>query len=273
MQRFLHPKTTAPSKRTFRPLRLAALVAAFFLVLASRPDAQSPEMATIIVELSSTTADARAAVREQVEAAAAMSNAGDADVARAQAVHRGIDRIWSGHVAAEKSTTALVSSLGGQRIRTLRSSGIVIYRAPLSALPAIQAHQGVRSAYVDQQMKASLGVATASMGCTGVLERRLDGRLRGRRSRRFRHIWRQRSVHAENQFDFLRRLPQLSRLPVDYADDWSTCDDFQGHGTGVAGMIFSQGTASFPNGRGTAFGLDKLYSLKAAYLNRMGVPA
>ena len=160
----LPPITTTRSQRPVRPRRFAALVAALILALASRPDAQGPEMATIIVELSSTAGDARAAVREQVEAAAAVSNAADADVARAQAVHRGIDRSGAAtrppKTPPPHSSRALVDSAFGRSARP----HIVIYRAPLSALPAIQAHPGIRSAYVDQEMKASLAVATASMG-------------------------------------------------------------------------------------------------------------
>lgn len=53
---------------------------------------------------------------------------------------------------------------------------------------------------------------------------------------------------------------------ANFADIFSA-DDLQGHGTHVSGIVGSYGTAIYPDHLGLAFGIDKLVTLKAGWLN------
>ncbi|MFK8016193.1 MAG: S8 family serine peptidase, partial [Gammaproteobacteria bacterium] len=50
-------------------------------------------------------------------------------------------------------------------------------------------------------------------------------------------------------------------------NDAFTCDDLNGHGTHVAGIVGSKGSANFPNNLGIAYGVEKLVNLKAGFNN------
>jgi serine protease AprX len=51
-----------------------------------------------------------------------------------------------------------------------------------------------------------------------------------------------------------------------YDDNPLTVDDLYGHGTHVGGIVMSQGTGQCVDCRGVAFGLNRTYNLKAAFL-------
>ena len=51
-----------------------------------------------------------------------------------------------------------------------------------------------------------------------------------------------------------------------FADDVTSTDDFQGHGTHVAGIVASQGSAGFTAYQGVAKGISSLYNLKVAFV-------
>ncbi len=53
---------------------------------------------------------------------------------------------------------------------------------------------------------------------------------------------------------------------ANFADAF-TCDDLQGHGTHVAGIVASKGSSGFLNYRGMAAGVEKTVNLKAGWLN------
>jgi len=55
-----------------------------------------------------------------------------------------------------------------------------------------------------------------------------------------------------------------------FADDASTAEDKQGHGTHVAGIIASQGAPGWTANQGVAKGVDTLYNLKIGYKNCKG---
>lgn len=51
-----------------------------------------------------------------------------------------------------------------------------------------------------------------------------------------------------------------------YADNPASIDDLSGHGTHVGGIVMSQGAADCPDCKGIAYGLNKTFNLKAAFL-------
>ncbi len=53
----------------------------------------------------------------------------------------------------------------------------------------------------------------------------------------------------------------------DFYDDEESCDDLQGHGTHVFGIIGSMGSDGWTDRLGMAYGVDKMVSLKAAWRN------
>lgn len=58
-----------------------------------------------------------------------------------------------------------------------------------------------------------------------------------------------------------------STLPCLYRDDPLSPEDFQGHGTHVAGTIAGAGTFWYPNFRGVAFGASRIISIKVLCAN------
>ena len=58
----------------------------------------------------------------------------------------------------------------------------------------------------------------------------------------------------------------------DYSDVPTSTDDFQGHGTHVAGIIWSKGSSGWTNYKGVAYGDNHCINAKAGYRNIYGYP-
>jgi hypothetical protein len=158
-----------------------------------------------------------------------------------------------------------IGELGGRLLYSARSVNLLGARIPPAALDRLRRHPDVASVEVDEPRRAWLDIATESMlvsafwsaGTTGgaVDAAVIDTGLY--------------TGHGA----FAARVPSIvggvfhatAMLQANYWDNPASTDDYAGHGTFVAGMIFSQGDAANPLRRGVAFGLDRLYNVKAGY--------
>jgi len=77
-------------------------------------------------------------------------------------------------------------------------------------------------------------------------------------------------MNAAGRGNYFAIYLEDARLRPEFADDETTPDDFVGHGTAVMGCVATYGTLSYPDHRGTAYGVAKAVTLKAGWRNTEG---
>ncbi len=255
-----------------RSTAVALIVGACVLSSSEEVRAQLLDLVTVIITLRS---QVDSTAREAISAAfdTARGSSADpvaADRGRSVAVSRALSAIEATTRHDADLVRDEVSRLGGNVVRPLRSIGVVIARVPRGAISALLELPQVVAIDEDVTMAARLDVATASMGVpafwgAGYTGGSTDvavvdsGLYIGNAAFTARPASISCAVYHANAV-----------LAPNYADNPLTCDDLQGHGTGVIGMVFSQGTAAFPTRRGVAYGIDRLYNLKAAFRTTSG---
>ena len=247
------------------PLLLVGLIAVWMPRAVERPSAQSAPSSsvTVIVTLAADPAEPRRSA--DLHSTARGLSPAEADHSRALRDRRRLDALEGLHGPRRREVVEQVRQLGGTLLYALRARNILIVRLPESRVGDLEKVPGVASVERDTVRRAQLDVATTSMlvssfwnaGHTGgaVDVAVIDSGLSGAHPAF--------APGASHIYDGI--FHAAAQLQPNYCDSTTDPADYVGHGTGVGGMVFSQGTATYPNHKGTAFGLDRSYNLKAAY--------
>jgi hypothetical protein len=189
----------------------------------------------------------------------------DRDEASARHAARLMRRLAHALPPSQAGVAGHIAAQGGQVVYAGRAFNAIAARVPFAALDALRARPDVLSVEIDTPRHALLDVVPQSMlasafwagGTTGgaVDVATIDT-----------------GVYTEHEAFASRAsavagavFHRVAQTRSDYYDVPTDPDDYAGHGTLVAGMVFAQGSGANPGRRGIAYGLDKLYNLKAGY--------
>lgn len=190
----------------------------------------------------------------------------DRDRRRSLADARLMSRIEAASRADRQRVEDTVRWQGGRVIYSLRAINAVVAEVAPEDLAALRAQEGVASVDIDEPRQAHIEVAAQSLlvptfwdaGYHGgavdvaVIDTGLysgHGAFSSRASSVVESVFHQSAQYMSNYWD----------SPTDP-------DDYNGHGTYVSGVIFSQGDGSNPGRKGLAYGIDRLFNIKAGYL-------
>lgn len=200
----------------------------------------------------------------EARAEAALS-AADRDAAAAARTARVLGRVRRAVATSQFPVVAGLRELGGEVVYAGQAFNAVAVRVPVSALATLRARPDVLSVEIDEPRHALLENATQSMllssfWTAGVTGGAVDvavvdtGVYVGHEA-----------FAAKTAAIPGAAFHRAARMRDEYYDFPNDPDDYGGHGTFVAGMVFSQGGAFSAQRLGVAHGLDTLYNLKAGY--------
>ncbi len=164
---------------------------------------------------------------------------------------------------AQREIEILLTSVRAQNIRSLYVLNIVRADVPRDALPLLEQDPRISEVSVEQPVEAQVSTSTAavgapnlwSLGYTGAGDSVLilDSGINASHPAFGNRV--RTGIFLENNAQNCSTTERTS--------PW----DFQGHGSHVAGIIASAGTASFPSYRGVAWGVSTIYSAKISCEN------
>jgi hypothetical protein len=244
--------------------RAHAAVLAAAAVLSSSPSVvgRADDSLLVLITLRDQPAIRAGLAEAPVSATLSATERDDAVAARTALVLR---RGRSALIVSQAPVLSHLRQLGGQIVYAGRAFNAVAARVPAAALPALRARLDVASVEVDEPRRAALETAGQSMllwpfWAAGAKGGAVDVAVVDT------------GVYVEHEAYLPRQssiagavFHRAARLRADYYDFPADPDDYGGHGTFVAGTVFSQGGAFAPLRLGVAHGLDTLYNLKAAY--------
>ena len=176
--------------------------------------------------------------------------------------------------ADQAPVQAVIRSLGGEVEFSMIAGNMMVAQLPASAIEAFAKTEGVVRIVEDQLMTGHLAnAATSTMvdpadptlsglwdnGHTGgiydpaIIDSGMDLNHPG-------------MTDSADRTNFCTWYLVAANGSANF-DDQFTCDDLQGHGTHVSGIVGSYGTSSYPNHLGTAYGVEKMVHLKAGWRN------
>lgn len=157
-----------------------------------------------------------------------------------------------------------IGERGGQVVYAARAFNAVAARVPRSALEALRARPDVVAVDVDEPRHALLDHLSGATLASAFWDRGVTGGAvdvavidTGLFVEHEAFVRRAGSVIGQVFHRNARSYDKYYDVPTDP-------DDYAGHGTLVSGMVFSQPLA-WSTRKGLAFGLDKLYNLKAGF--------
>ncbi|MCL6553865.1 MAG: S8 family serine peptidase [Firmicutes bacterium] len=171
-------------------------------------------------------------------------------------------------VPEQNALVDYIRSLGGRARGGYRMVNMVAGVVPAHAVATLANHSLVAYVAEDVRASATLDVSVPSIGAPTFWTNGFDGGM-----------WDAAVVdtgmdagHPAFAGKTISSLVCHATAQTDptYADDPSTGDDLQGHGTHVGGIVMSQGAAECPNCRGVARGLDVTHNLKAGFRTTTG---
>lgn len=187
------------------------------------------------------------------------------DEARSARAVRMLQRAAQVAARSQLAVRQHVAALGGEVTYAARAVNAVAARVPRGAIDTLRARPDVLAVEIDVPREAHLHrMAAATLANTfwfnGVTGGAVDVAVIDT------------GVFPDHE-TFVAKKAQIlggvfhrsARTYPSYSDDWADGDDYQGHGTLVAGMVFGQGSAMNAGRKGLAYGLDKLYNLKAGF--------
>jgi subtilisin family serine protease len=248
--------------------RLAALagvvLCAIPILTAESPATSTPSRVIAIVRLR--TSAALTAGEASVTLGETAVDAGERDRQRARRDARLVARLDAATRPGRDRVAEDIRTRGGRVVYTLPSMNAVVAELSREEVARLAQRADVASVTIDEPRQAHIDVTSQALllpafwnaGYTGgatdvaVID---TGLFTGHEAFQSRAA----SVVGEV-------FHETAQLMSNYWDVPTDTDDYAGHGTFVAGVVFSQLQSASPARLGTAYGIDKLFNIKAGYL-------
>lgn len=225
-----------------------------------------PQHVVAIVRLKSAAPVGGVATLSAYEESQGPATRADRDRRRALNDARMVSRIEAASRVDRVQVEDAIRARGGRVVYSLRAINAIVAEVATDDLPGLRARQDVASVEIDEPRQAHIEVAGQSLyvptfwsgGYYGgavdvaVIDTGLyagHGSFTARASSIVNGVFHQSAQYMSNYWD----------SPTDP-------DDYAGHGTYVSGVVFSQGDATNPGRKGLAYGIDRLFNIKAGYL-------
>ncbi len=255
-----------------RPLsRVAALTGVVLWLIpsltAQSPAGTAPRRIVAIVHLksSASTSSSTAALRAFEEDRDAIDGA-DRDDLRRLRDSRVAARIDALSRTGRQNVEHAIGAHGGRVVYSLRAIDTVVAEISEDQLAALRARSDVASVDIDEPRQAQIEIAAQSL----LVPTFWNANYRGGSvdvAVIDTGLYAQHGAFASKASSIVSGVfHQSAQTMSNYWDVPTDPDDFAGHGTFVAGVVFSQGDTANPTRRGMAYGLDKFYNIKAGYL-------
>ncbi len=251
-----------------RVVATATLLASWLVrAPAQVPDVRSSDLVTVIVYLQTEHPAPPGDPQDaQVDPADRSLTPDARDLRRAERDAGLVARIEAASRSSRDDVVALAARLRGRLVYSLSAVNAVVVQVPPGQIEMLRSAPGVGAVLVDQPREAHLDLTAGSLrvpdvwsaGHTGgaVDVAVVDSGLYVGHSA---FASRADAVTSAVFHDSARHMPNYWDLP-------DSTDDFAGHGTFVAGVVFSQGEPHARARRGMAYGIDRYYNIKAGYL-------
>ncbi len=160
---------------------------------------------------------------------------------------------------------ALLASFGARNIRRYSAINMLAAEVP-AAVDTLAAHPAVAEIRLIEKQSAQLDVSVPSLGAPVFWAAGYTGAGESVAVM---------DTGVRTSHPAFSGLNIVSKVVLDYAkqdpcfgDDATSPEDKQGHGTRIAGIVASRGAPGWSNYWGVARGLETLYNLKIAYLDK-----
>lgn len=246
-----------------------AVIAAFPVTRRGVDARQGDPLVTVVITLRTPPAAARALSEAAAEAAARAGRAPadpvEADVARGQRTNQLRARLDMATASVRRTVEEAVRQGGGETLYSLAYPAVVVARVPDSALDELRGLPDVAAVEPDTVEQAHLDIMSSTMLASTFWQQGLTGGATD--------VGVLDSGLYAGHPAFAARAASIgsgvfhgaAQTYYDYCDSPGDPTDLAGHGTWVAGVVFSQGDATYPAKRGISYGIDRFYNLKAAF--------
>lgn len=252
-----------PRRVLWAAIILAILVAAW--PVRARQPFEDGSVVVLVTLRDQPASDFDAPAEVESAAGAAAASPEGRDRARGTRTARLMTRMAGLGARSQAGVRQHASRLGGELVYAARAVNMVALRVPPQAIDELRARPDVASVEIDEPRHALLDHVGAAMlantfWSNGVTGGTVDVAVidTGVYPDHGAFAPRATSIRGAVFHQAAQRYPG-------YSDNPSDPDDQQGHGTFVAGMVFAQGPPAYPNRRGVAYGIDRLYNLKAGF--------
>ncbi len=252
-----------------RPFLLPALLACVIGLEAAQPAGPADTRVLVIVTLADQPL-VRVAVEEPLVTGVGLT-ADEADRSRAAREARVLGRVEALGRPSRLRVARAVGELGGEVVYASRAINALAVRVPAQAVAILRARPDVASVEVDVPRASHIDVVPTALGVQGFWNANFRG---GATDVAIidTGVFRDHEAFVARRLDVwpgttAQGAPRafhdtaIAYGGASYCDDPADPDDFNGHGTLAAGVVFSQRS----DRRGVAYGIDRLYNLKAGY--------
>jgi subtilisin family serine protease len=170
--------------------------------------------------------------------------------------------------AEQGEIAAVAAAAGGRNIRRYSGVNMISVDIPVSALDLLRSDPRVAEILPVEKHEALLNASVPELGTPSFWNNGYTGQ--GQAVAVF-------DSGVRTDHPAFNGVSITSRVFLDggssdscFGDDASSVEDKVGHGTHVAGIVVSRGTASYPAYVGVARGLGTLYNVKIAFLEKSG---
>ena len=175
---------------------------------------------------------------------------------------------------SQKQVTAVIERVGGRVESEIIATNAIVATVPAGSIPDIAALPIVSQVIQDKKLQSNLNFAddatlvTTSEGAGSLWNNGFTGGIYDPAiidtGTDLEHPMLKDSADPKRTNYFAVYL-EAAQDEADFDDDPDSVDDLNGHGTHVAGIVGSYGSANFPRFLGMSHGVEKLITLKSSY--------